>query len=192
MIQKQRNERFIQIDFPFERKKNYAISDHGRMIIYTDNFLDGEEINFNRPDGIKIYLTTYMKEGKKVVYRLNIARAVAEIFVPGMSEENNQIIHLDHVSSNDHYNNLKWVTPAQRIAHLKKSPAVISGKSRRLETRIKSDGPKLNSTAVIRLRKIMSNPNRKTRNKIIAKQFGISVTHLHRVNKGDYWKHIKE
>ena len=52
-------------------------------------------------------------------------------------------------------------------------------------------GQKLNSTQVMLLKKKIFDPNRKTRLKILAKQFGISEMQLYRIKSGENWSHIK-
>jgi DNA-binding Xre family transcriptional regulator len=43
---------------------------------------------------------------------------------------------------------------------------------------------------VKRLKKKLLDPNRKTRYKILAKQFGVSEMQLHRIKTGENWGHI--
>ena len=50
---------------------------------------------------------------------------------------------------------------------------------------------KLTSTDLIRIKKMIQDPNRKTRMKLIAKQFGISEMQLYRIKSGENWSHIK-
>ena len=190
MIRKLRNEQFKEVEFPFARKSKYAISNYGRMVSYNDDILRGTEINCERPDKVRIYLTTYTYEGQKHLLRLNIARLVASMFVPGQTEEKDHVIHLDHDPSNDYYLNLKWVDWVEKQAHLKKSPAVIKGNQAKVNARIANDGEKLTSTDVIRLKKRLADPNNKTRHKLLAKQFGISPSHLNRIKNGKSWSHI--
>jgi predicted DNA binding protein len=76
------------------------------------------------------------------------------------------------------------------LAHSKKSPFVIEAKRKLVEHRIKSNGNKLTETQVIWLKKKLLDPNRKTRLKILAKQFGVSEMTLHRIRTGENWGHI--
>lgn len=50
---------------------------------------------------------------------------------------------------------------------------------------------KLSEIDVIRLKKKLLDPNRKTRLKILARQFGVSEMQLHRIKTGENWGHIK-
>lgn len=44
---------------------------------------------------------------------------------------------------------------------------------------------------MIRLKKRILDPNRKTRLRLIAKEFGISEMQLNRIKRGENWGHIK-
>jgi predicted DNA binding protein len=76
----------------------------------------------------------------------------------------------------------------------KKSPYVIAARKKQLaEIHAKRlhQGNKLTSTQVMLLKKILSDPNRKTRLKILAKQFGVTTMTLQRIKTGENWGHIK-
>jgi hypothetical protein len=88
-------------------------------------------------------------------------------------------------------NNLKWVTYDEMITQGKKSQAVIEAKKKFKEFNIKRDGAKLTSTDVIRLKRKILDPNRKTRLRLIAKEFNISEMQIHRIKTGENWGHIK-
>jgi hypothetical protein len=45
-------------------------------------------------------------------------------------------------------------------------------------------------TKVMRIKKMLQNPNRKTRIKMIAKQFGVSEMQIFRIKSGENWGHI--
>ena len=72
-----------------------------------------------------------------------------------------------------------------------KSPIVIAARNKMIEHRkIVGKGNKLTSSVVKIIKKRILNPNRKTRMKIIAKQFGISEMQLYRIKSGENWGHI--
>ncbi len=116
---------------------------------------------------------------------------IAQHFIPKQSEDQKYVLHLDYTRDNDVITNLQWATYKEMIAHGNKSPKMIENRKNLLEFNIKSDGKKLTSTQVIRIKKMMQRKDRKTRNKMIAKQFGISETHLSRIVNGENWGHIK-
>ena len=71
------------------------------------------------------------------------------------------------------------------------SPLYEEGKKKSQQTRQKMDGNKLTTTQVMRIKKMIFDPNRKTRLKIIAKQFGISEMQLYRIKSGENWGHVQ-
>jgi hypothetical protein len=100
------------------------------------------------------------------------------------------VLHLDYVRDNDSLRNLKWATREEFLEHNRKSPHVIQARKNLLEHNIKSDGRKLTVTKVMRIKKMLQNPNRKTRIKMIAKQFGVSEMQIFRIKSGENWGHI--
>jgi hypothetical protein len=181
------SEIFRQIPIEVPLKMNYAVSNYGRLISYTETFQDGKEIKGGVSDGYRTMRYVIQKEGKRKSFYLMIYKLVAEYFVPKNSEDEKHVLHLDYSRDNDKAGNLKWATKEEMIAHSKKSPHVIAARLRRGP----SEGIKLTSTDVIRLKKQLLNPNRKTRIKILAKQFGVSEMQLYRIKSGENWGHIK-
>ena len=108
-----------------------------------------------------------------------------------ISENQEYVLHLDFDKINNHISNLKWATYDEMRAHGFKSPKVIEAQRKFREFNIKRDGAKLTSTDVIRLKKRILDPNRKTRLRLIAKEFGISEMQIHRIKTGENWGHIK-
>ncbi len=76
------------------------------------------------------------------------------------------------------------------FAHQQKNPVVLEAREKQ-KGRKTVKGHKLTATQVIRLKKKILDPNRKTRLKLIAKQFGISEMQLYRIKSGENWGHIK-
>jgi hypothetical protein len=103
---------------------------------------------------------------------------------------------LDRNRANDKVANLRWATKEEMLEHSKKSPYVIASKKKQVQQlkklrEKKLDGNKLTMTQVMCLKKRLLNPNRKTRLKIIAKQYGVTTMTLHRIKTGENWGHIK-
>ena len=73
--------------------------------------------------------------------------------------------------------------------HIKKSPMVIDAKKKLVEHNMQRKYKLNSSTVKIIKRKIMS-VNRKTRMKIIARQYGISEMQLYRIKSGENWGHV--
>jgi hypothetical protein len=180
-----------QIEMHPSLKFNYAVTSKGRMLSYKENFSDGRILNGGLQDGYRILRYAVREDGVKKYKYLFFYKKVAEQFLPRNSEEQKYVLHLDYVRDNDVISNLRWATYDEMIAHGNRSPIKKAAKQRLTEFNIKSDGRKLTATQVIRIKKLLQNPNRKTRLKIIAKQFNVSATHLKRIETGENWGHIK-
>ncbi|WP_298224006.1 NUMOD4 domain-containing protein [Flavobacterium sp.] len=191
MIRIYPNEEFKEVFLDVPQRMRYAISNKGRIASFTDRIEDGNILKGGTSDG---YVTLRYREkvGDKIINRIKfVYKLVAENFIPKTSEDQVHVLHMDFSRDNDDVNNLRWANPAEKLAHYKKSPRVIRAKQNLLEHNIKSDGRKLTVTTVIRIKKMLQNPKGRTRNSMIAKQFGISATHLKRIETGENWGHIK-
>ena len=175
----------------------YAISNYGRLVSYQYNIEDGRFVNGSKQDGYRIWryrIFDGKKKGKnKYRYRHRfLYRLVAEYFLPKTSDDQVYVLHLDRKRSNDYVGNLKWATKAEMLEHSKKSPYVIAARKKQLPLlAAKKGGSKLTETQVMLLKKWLHNPNRKTRLKIIARQFGVTEMQLYRIKTGENWGDIK-
>ena len=94
------------------------------------------------------------------------------------------MIHLDFDKLNNKASNLKWVNKTEMFLHHKKNPKKIARKG-------KVTSSKLTEGRVRLIKKKIFDPNRKTRMRLIAKQFGISEMQLYRIKSGENWSHVK-
>ena len=174
---------------------SYAISNYGRLISFTGNMENGTLVNGSKQDGYRIWRYKIREENNKIRHKhCFLYKLVAEYFIHKTSDQQVYVLHLDRNRANDHIDNLKWATKAEMLEHSKKSPYVIAAKKKQLAAlneKRKHQGNKLNSTQVMLLKRRLADPNRKTRLKIIAKQFGVTEMTLHRIKKGEIWGHIK-
>lgn len=191
MIRFYANEIFREIETDVPVKYRYAVSNRGRLISFTNEFKDGNLLKGATFDGYKVFRQRNSETNIKSCKNLYIYKLVAEFFIPKESEEQKHVLHLDYVRDNDFVRNLKWATYEEAQIHWKKSPHVINSMKKLIEHNLKADGRKLTSTKVIHLKKILNNPNNKTRIKMIAKQFGISEMQVFRIKRGENWGHIK-
>ncbi len=164
----------------------YAISNYGRIISYTDKIENGRLIKGSTLAGYPALRVRYYGKNKNFY----IHRLVAEFFLPQKQEDQEYVIHLDHNKKNNHFTNLAWANKEEWLAHYQDSPNVKAAREKMKENKPQV-GKKLTSTEVIRIKKLIFDPNRKTRMKIIAKQFGISEMQLYRIKSGENWSHIK-
>jgi hypothetical protein len=172
-------------------EKRYSISNYGRIISYTDTIETGSLLKGKSVLGYRAIQFKKSVKGKISHKTYYLHKLVAEYFLEKPSEEHLYVTHLDYNHSNNYYKNLKWVTKQQLADHNRNSPLVLKAIPERAETIRKGDGRKLNSTQVMRIKKMLADPKRKTRLKVIAKQFGISEMHLWRIQSGENWGHIQ-
>ena len=188
-------ETFKEIFLEDKLQLRYAISNYGRFLSFTDKIPEGRFVKGSKQDGYKIWRYKVRDANNKFRYKhCFFYKLVAEYFIPKTSEEQVYVLHLNYNRDNDCVDNLKWATYAEMLAHSKKSPFVIASRKRWLaEIKAKRlhQGNKLTSTQVMHLKKILFDPNRKTRMKILARQFGVSEMTLHRIKSGENWGHIK-
>ncbi|WP_068474521.1 NUMOD4 domain-containing protein [Saccharicrinis aurantiacus] len=181
------NEEWKEINFEEGAlKKKYAISNYGRIVSYITSVKEGDVI---RGGVLRGYPTLPIRPfGKSKTFYVH--KLVAQYFLEQPSEDATFVIHLDYNKSNNYIENLKWSTKDEVYEHQQSNPAVI-GARQKLKGRKTVQGHKLTSTEVIRLKKKIFDPNRKSRLKIIAKQFGISEMQLYRIKSGENWGHVK-
>ena len=186
MIQSHWNEEWKEIDFPNGAlRTRYAGSNYGRVVSYTTRIEEGQPV---KGGCLKGYKTLPLRPfGKSTTYYVH--KLVAECFLQ-RTEEETFVIHLDYNKGNNYVANLKWATRKEMLAHQQNNPLVLESR-RKAKGRCPEAGPKLNATQVMRLKKKLLDPDRKTKLRIIAKQFGVSEMQLHRIRKGENWGHVE-
>jgi hypothetical protein len=186
MIRSFWNEEWKEIVFPQGAlRKHYAISNYGRVISYINQFSDGKPVKGGCLKGYK----TLPIRPNGVSTTLYIHKLVATYFLPAPGVDDEFVLHLDFNKVNNYVANLKWATRLETYAHQHINPAVLEGRKKN-KGRCTSEGAKLNATQVMRLKKKLLDPDRKTKLRIIAKQFGVSEMQLHRIRKGENWAHV--
>ena len=113
---------------------------------------------------------------------------MAELFLENNANKT-YVIHLDHNKVNNNVNNLKWATRAEMINHNKSNPLVIKGKEKNKRLKPYS---KLSEGKVKMIKRKLFDPNRRTRLRLIAKQFGVSEMQLHRIKTGENWGDVTD
>lgn len=190
MIRLYPNEEFKEFTVPYPLKFRYAVSNRGRLVSFTDEIRQGNLLNGSKMGGYNAFRYKIRENGKVRDKHLFIYRLVANLFIPKHSEEQTYVLHLDYVKDNDHTNNLKWATYAEMLAHGYKNPTMAENRRKLAAFKLKSDGAKLTVTKVIHLKKLLKDPNRKTRLKMLAKQFGVSEMQISRIKSGENWGHV--
>ncbi|MFK5958988.1 MAG: HNH endonuclease [Lutibacter sp.] len=123
------------------------------------------------------------KKDKKRTSSSYAHRAVASLFV-SKREDQKFVIHLDFDKTNNVASNLKWANRVELNAHNKKNPV----HKKRVGKRTYS---KLSEGRVRMIKRKINDPNRRTRMRLIAKQFGISEMQLYRIKSGENWGSVE-
>lgn len=186
------DEKFKEIKTVDKLKSRYAISNHGRMITFSKSFLDGQLAKVTICDGYPMLRFQFYKKKKEKTLYVNLIphRLVAEYYIPNNNPEKTFVLHLDFDKKNNHVSNLKWVTKKELYEFHKKNPNVIAANKRAFETNMRLKKNKLTENKVKVIKRLIFNPKRRTRMKIIARQFGISEMQLYRIKRRENWKHV--
>ncbi|MBK3517460.1 HNH endonuclease [Carboxylicivirga marina] len=187
MVRSYWNEEWKEVEFEKGAlKKRYAISSYGRIISYTDKIEAGDYIRGGKLRG---YPTLPLRPfGKSKTFYVH--KLVAELFLPKTSPDQEFVIHLDYNKSNNFIENLQWANKKEMFAHQQNNPSVLEAREKQ-KGRKTQQGHKLTATQVMRLKMKINDPNRKTRLKLIAREFGISEMQLYRIKSGENWSHVK-
>lgn len=99
----------------------YSISDHGRVFCHGGyhrkcGIKYAGRSGSNNPDG-KCWFSVILTDGNGKTRTYKVHRLVADAFVPGRTEERNQVNHIDGNPENNVYSNLEWVTQSENLKH---------------------------------------------------------------------------
>jgi len=176
------NERWIAVPTTFPTKTcNYQISDHGRMksvdkLTGNENLLKGSR----GPYGF-VKLNLRLKDNKRQSFYLH--RLIADNFIEKVDMDKKFLIHKDNDKENNFYPNIQWVNQEELTAHQIKHGVFLP------ENRKAGSNRKLTEAKVRLLKKWIKEG--KTKKKILAKNFGVTVTQVNRIAKGENWAHVK-
>jgi hypothetical protein len=181
MIKSNPGEEWKEIKFNVSQMRNsYAVSSHGRVASFKNNFEEGKIISGTMNNG---YLSLKVKpDGKDL--QMMIHRLAAEAFIKRKSNKHVFVIHLNFNKTDNRVTNLRWTTKEEMHKHQQKSPEVIASRNAR-----KSVGHKL---TVVKVKDIkMKIKGGKVLMKDIAKQHKISEMQLYRIKRGENWGEVK-
>jgi hypothetical protein len=185
------NEEFKEIEIDKSLKLRYAISNFGRVVSFTTKIENGRLLKGSLSSGYRVFRFKTYRNGKVYNSHFFISRLVADYFIPKTSDDQVHILHLDYNYKNDAATNLKWATAEERLEYIRKSPYVIQARKNFAEHKTKTDAAKLTVTRVMYIKRLLADPDRKTRLKMIAKQFGVSVMQISRIKSGENWGSVK-
>lgn len=176
------NEKWKPIKFgdTISESEVHHISSFGRVMTFNSKHKNG---TINKLFAVQGYLRLPLmqKTGKRTARYIH--KLVAEAFIEKKSEYQQYVIHLDYDKSNNHLYNLAWATKEEKEKHRLNNPKYKSPASRVRYS-------KLNEGRVKMIKRKLLDPDRKTRLKMIAKQFGISEMQLHRIKTGENWGYV--
>ena len=175
------NETWKQVSYPTKTK--YEVSNLGRVRSY---FIDKEKpaiIKGVLQQGYVFldYFNTAEKRRLKVPFHL----LVADHFLKKSSASHKHVIHLDFKKGNNVAKNLKWVTEAEMYEHNNSNTAAIAAREKIHAGRTK--GAKLTLVEVERIRRLLSDPLKKTTKTRIAAMYGVTPMTIYRIQSGEIW-----
>jgi HNH endonuclease/NUMOD4 motif len=186
------NEKWKEFSLGYNSQKRYAISTYGRLMSFMDNIKDGDILKGSLTSGYNSFRYRIYANKKVINRNILLHRVVAEQFLPNENEEKIFVIHLDFDKNNNRVENLRWATKEQMEVHNKKNPAVIQSISNMVEDIHQGKRNKLNPSKVLFIRNKLDDPNRKTRMKMLAKQFEVSEMQLYRIKRRENWGHLED
>ncbi len=175
------SEEWVKVDTRFPTKdRYYFISNHGRIKVLNyktgeENLLKGSISSTYNAIGIKF------RNGKNQGFYIH--KFVAEHFLKDKREDHEHVIHKDGNKRNNHWTNLKWITKEELYAIRREKGTYHRDKIKRPK-HYKMTIPK-----VILLKKRLRDG--KTKKKILARDFNITLTQLKRIERGENWGDIK-
>ncbi|WP_457616488.1 HNH endonuclease signature motif containing protein [Lutibacter sp.] len=165
----------------WSEEDEYLISNYGRI---KRKKVFEEHWKLSKTSLVSGYPSFWIsKKGKPITTSCYVHRVVAKAFLD-KKEDQHYVIHIDFDKENNKVDNLKWVTKKELFIHHKKNPKKIRRKGQRTYS-------KLTEGRVRLIKKKIFDPNRRTRMRIIAKQFGISEMQLYRIKSGENWGSVK-
>ncbi|MEX6625686.1 HNH endonuclease [Tenacibaculum pacificus] len=184
MIRNYRNEMWKEIIFDnkISEKENFKISNYGRIInCKTEEELLVKVSFINGYQNLPLKQRVNGKTTSRYVHKL-----VAETFLP-RKEGDQYVIHLNYDKKDNRLENLKWATKREKEVHQFTNPEYVNKVHKH-----RPNTAKLTETKVMLIKRKLNDPNRRTRLKMIAKQFGVSEMQLHRIKTGENWGYVKE
>ncbi len=180
MIRNRKNEKWKEIKFDDKIAENekFKISNYGRVL----NCKGASEV-IVKAYYINGYQNLPLKQrvNKKCTSRY-VHKLVAEHFLK--RNDGIYVVHLNYDKTDNRVANLRWATKKEKEIHQFQNPIY--------KTTLKRTYSKLTENRVRLIKRKINDPNRRTRMKMIAKQFGISEMQLYRIKSGENWSSVTE
>ncbi|NJB37557.1 MULTISPECIES: HNH endonuclease [Flavobacteriaceae] len=170
----------IKFDEKISKDAKFKISNYGRVInckgdkefLVTESFINGYQ-------NLPLKQEQNGKSTSRYVHKL-----VAEHFLE-KKEGDQYVIHVNYDKKDNRVENLKWATKKEKEEHQFSNPAYKNRPRKRTYA-------KLTEAKVKLIKRKIHDPNRRTRMKMIAKQFGISEMQLYRIKSGENWGSVTD
>lgn len=188
MIKTHKGEKWKEIRFSEGKKsKKYFISNFGRIASSTGKFDEAQLMRTHHmEDGYEVLSMRFGDLNKKIFIHREVARA----FLTRPSSAHVYVLHKDYKKKNNALSNLKWATKKEQKAHEVKSPYVLAAiRKRKNNPTLK--GQKLTLAKATQLKRKIMDKKRKTSNRQLAEQYGVSEMQIYRIKRGELWRHIK-
>ena len=186
MIKKLAGETWKSLTFPGwkQLRNRYAVSSCGRIASYKlDVLKDGKALSGSLTTGYRT-LNLHRPNNKGTLY---IHREMAQLFLKKPSVKHKYVIHNNHKKLDNNIKNLKWATLEQMIEHQQDSPAKIAYKEKQAN---RTEGLKLTSSQVKKIKNALSSKNRKLTIKQLAESYDVSEMTMYRIKSGENWGRI--
>ena len=162
-------------------RSKFKISNFGRVYSYPSNSPENPILLSGYKNAGYNAIPTKKKNGKKTL--IYVHKLVADFFVANPNNHK-KLIFKDRDRTNCHASNLRWVGKEEYADYMRERKSIYDYRPNF------KPNTKLTPTKVAILKKLVNDPNRKTRYRIIAKRFGINITTLFSIKRGDSWKDI--
>jgi len=171
----------IHFDERFATDEEFVVSTYGRVIKKKAGLETLVKVSLL--NGYQVILVKKKGNGSKRS-SLYLHKLMGQTFLK-QEEAHKFVIHLNYDKLDNGLENLRWTTKREKEIHQFKNP--------HYKTRPKViPTSKLTEVRVRLIKRKLFDPNRKTRLKMIAKQFGVSTMQLHRIKTGENWGHVTD
>lgn len=177
------NEKWVEVTPPSSTKtNNYYISNYGRIKSVNKVNLDEKLLKGSKsPRGG--YRTLNIRLVGKKSCSVYIHKFVAEYFLRKEGQDKEFVVHLDEDKNNNHWQNLKWMSRSE-LTKWQIDHGVFDSQNKK-----RGSNTKMTETKVKILKQRIKEG--KTKEKVLAKNFNISLAHLKRIQRGQYWGYVQ-
>jgi len=182
MEENREEEKWVKLDYSeIHSDEKFEISNYGKIKSFRTGRKGGKIIKGSILTGYNILVLKLKNERKRTFF---VHKIVADFFIKKNNENDNYVIHKDYNRNNNYYKNLEWVDKEGMYAHRKADPDYHTKK-------IKNS--KLSEEDVRNIKIKIRDGNKGGKRLVyvhIAREFGITLTQLKRIENGENWSHV--